>query len=72
MPMIDIQGTGDNIRRVMADAGKTAKDIQEPCGFTTCNAVYKWLGGQCMPSIDSMVIIAFACGVTINDIVATR
>lgn len=72
MPVIDVQGTGDNIRKAMAMAGKTARDIQDACGFTTCNAVYKWLGGQCMPTIDNMVIIAFVCGVTINDIVATR
>ena len=50
-------------------AGKTVKDIQNACGFTTGNAVYKWINGACMPTIDNMVIIADMCGVTVNDII---
>ena len=69
MPTIDIAATGKNIREKMNAAGKTVKDVQNACGFTTGNAVYKWINGICMPTIDNMVIIADMCGVTINDIV---
>ena len=69
MPTIDIAATGKNIRAKMNAAGKTVKDIQNACGFTTGNAVYKWINGTCMPTIDNMVIIADMCGVTINDII---
>ena len=72
MPTVDIKQTGENIRRRMDAAGKTVRDIQDACGFTTGNAVYKWIAGRCMPTIDNMVIIADMCGVTINDIVAIR
>ena len=72
MPMVDMDGTGKNIRFVMDRAGKTVKDIQQACGLTTCNAIYKWLNGVCMPTVDNLVIIAFICGVTVNDIIAVR
>lgn len=69
MPTVDIAATGKNIRAKMDAAGKTVKDIQNACGLTTGNAVYKWIGGACMPTIDNMVIIADICGVTVNDII---
>lgn len=71
MPVIDINATGTNIRAIMRHAGKSVKDIQIACGFTSGNAVYKWINGVCMPTIDNMVIIAAVCGVTLDDIVVT-
>ena len=58
MPVIDTVATGANIKARMTAAGKTVKDVQNACGFTTGNAVYKWINGICMPTIDNMVIIA--------------
>ena len=72
MPVIDTVATGANIKARMNAAGKTVKDVQKACGFTSGNAVYKWIHGICMPTIDNMVIIADICGVTINDIVVIR
>ena len=71
MPTIDMAATGAAIRKKMDDAGKTTGDIQNACGLTTKNAIYKWLNGICMPTIDNMVIIAHVCGVRIDDIVKT-
>ncbi len=72
MPTVDIAATGMNIQRCMQKKGIAARDIQDACGFTTPNAVYKWIRGACMPTIDNMIIIADICGVTINDIVAVK
>ena len=72
MPVINIKATGTNIKVIMDNAGKTVKDIQMACGFATGNAVYKWIHGKCMPTIDNIVIIADVCGVTINDIVVVE
>lgn len=69
MPTIDVAATGRNIRAKMDAAGKNVKDIQIACGFTTGNAVYKWINGICMPTIENMVIIADICGVTVNDMI---
>ena len=69
MPVIDIKATGANIKKMIRQKGMTAKDIQKACGFTTCNTIYKWFNGVCMPTIDNMVIIASICGTTIDSII---
>lgn len=69
VPVIDTAATGANIKVKMNAAGKTVKDVQNACGFTSGNAVYKWINGICMPTLDNMVIIADICGVTLNDMV---
>ena len=69
MPIIDMIATGQNIKRMCNDRGISVKDIQNACGLTTGNAVYKWIRGVCMPTIDNMVIMADMFGTTIDNIV---
>ena len=38
-------------------------------GFTTPQAIYKWIHGTAMPTIDNLVILAAVLGVTMDDIV---
>ena len=71
MPCVDMAATGRNIQQMMDQAGKNAKDIQAACNLTTCNAVYKWLRGQNMPTIDNLVVIAGLLGAKLDDIVIT-
>ena len=70
MPVINMKATGDNIQQMRKQAGITVKDIQVACGLTTGNAVYKWINGTCMPTIDNMVVIADMFGTTIDKIIA--
>ena len=72
MPVVDVTATGQNIQRLRIAAGMTVRDIQNACGFATTNAVYKWINGDCMPTIDNMVILATIFGVKMDDIVITR
>lgn len=69
MPIINMQATGQNIKRMMKDRGMTVKDVQEIFGFTTTQAVYKWIWGKTLPSIDNMVVIAKIFNVKIDDII---
>ena len=62
MPTIDMVATGRNIQRMRNAAGISVKTIQEACGCSTPNAVYKWIHGTCMPSIDNLVILASIFG----------
>ena len=43
MPVIDMTATGKNIKKMCIANGLSVKDIQNACGFTTGNAVYKWI-----------------------------
>ena len=55
---IDQEKTGRNIASLMALKGIRVKDIQEACGFEKPQAVYKWLHGQTLPSIDNLLILS--------------
>lgn len=72
MPVIDVMATGRNIQQMRKKAGITVKDIQNACGLTTGNAVYKWTNGICMPTIDNMVIIADMLQTTIDKIIVVQ
>ena len=69
-PYINTVATGENINRMRVEAGYTVRDIQEVFGFSTPQAVYKWIHGTAMPTIDNLVILAAVLGVTMDEIIA--
>ena len=72
IPKIDTSATGQNIRIIMANRRKTVKDVQRAMGLASVQAVYKWLYGQSLPTIDNLVALASLLDVKIDDIVVTR
>ena len=68
-PYINTVATGENINRIRIEAGFSVKDIQEVFGFTTPQAVYKWIHGTALPTIDNLVILAAVLGVTMDEII---
>lgn len=70
MPFVNTVATGQNIDRMRIAAGMSVKDMQMVFGFTTPQAIYKWIHGTAMPTIDNLVILAAMFGVTMDDIVA--
>ena len=71
-PFINTAATGQNINRLRNAAGMSVRDIQMVFGFATPQAVYKWIHGTAMPSIDNLVILAALFGVTMDEIVAVE
>ena len=69
VPYINTVATGENINRMRMEAGFTVKDIQAVFGFATPQAIYKWIHGTAMPSIDNLVILAAVLGVTMDEII---
>ena len=53
-PVIDKRATGLNIRRIMDRKGISVKDVQEYLGLGSVQAVYQWLNGITIPSIDNL------------------
>ena len=68
--MIDQKETGRNILDLMHRQGLKVRDIQEACGFEQPQAVYKWLHGQSLPSIDNLLILAKLFESTVEGILA--
>lgn len=72
IPTIDIVATGQNINALRIKADMSVKDMQEVFGFTTSQAIYKWIHGTNLPTIDNMVILATMFNVTVDEIIITE
>ena len=69
IPFVDTVATGQNIDRLRNAAGLSVKDMQMIFGFATPKAIYKWIHGTSMPTIDNLVILAAVLGVSMDEIV---
>ena len=69
IPFINTVATGRNIDRLRIAAGMSVKDMQMVFGFATPQAIYKWIHGTAMPTVDNLVILAAVLGVTMDEIV---
>ena len=63
-----MRATGNRIRDLRDRNGLTTVDIQLAFGFGTPQAVYKWLRGDSLPTVDNLVILADLFGVAIEEI----
>ena len=50
--------------------GYTVRDIQNAMGFENPQAVYKWISGKCLPSLDNFLILSRLLNTSIEDILA--
>ena len=60
--------TGKRIKELLYRNGYTVKDIQEIMGFENPQAVYKWLSGKSLPSLDNFLILSKVLHTSIEDI----
>ena len=60
--------TGERIRKLLLEQGYTIREIQGAFGFETPQAIYKWLSGKSLPSIDNFIILSRLLHTTIEDI----
>lgn len=72
IPMIDIEATGANIRRLRKERGIKVKDVQDILGMANPTSIYIWENGRSIPSIDNLVILARILNVKLDDIVAIK
>ena len=71
-PTIDMIATGANIRALIKGKGLKVADVQTILGFNTPQAIFKWMRGDAMPSIDNIVILAHILDVPIDEIIITN
>ena len=73
MPIIDVKATGNNIKAIIKTKGFKISDVQARCGFNTPQAIFKWMRGDAVPSVDNLVILADMLDTTIDKIlIVTR
>lgn len=68
IPIIDVRATGVNMRRLMDERNITVKDIARELNLGSLYAIYKWLQGRCLPSIDNLVALSYLLQVRMEDI----
>ena len=60
--------TGRNIAMLRKINDLTIKDIQDSMGFNTPQAIYKWMRGEAIPSVDNLVILSELFDTAIDEI----
>lgn len=68
-PTIDKVKTGKQIRRLMNSLGLTVADVQKYMGLATQQAVYHWLNGRSLPSIDNVYALSELFKVPVDQII---
>ena len=65
---IQPQATGKRIKGLLNERGYSVKDVQNALGFENPQAVYKWLSGKSLPSLDNFVILSKLLNTRMEDI----
>lgn len=68
VPVINIKMTGVKIDLLRKKANLSVKDLQAVFGFSTPQAIYKWIHGKNLPTVDNLIILAEIFDVSIEDI----
>jgi len=61
--------TGANIRALIKGKGLKVADVQTVFGFNTPQAIFKWMRGDAVPTIDNLIILADMFDVPIDKII---
>ena len=69
MPVIDVKATGTNIKNIIKSKGFKISDVQARFGFNTPQAIFKWMRGDAVPTIDNLIILADMFDVPIDKII---
>lgn len=70
IPVINLPMTGAKINLLRKKANISVKEIQEVFGFESPQAIYKWIHGKNLPTVDNLIILAEIFNVTVDDILS--
>ena len=68
----DLKATGGKIKKLMDASGVTVRDLQSVFGFDYPQAIYAWLGGRNLPTVDNLLVLSQIFDVTIDEIVQRK
>ena len=68
-PVIDLAGTGNNIRNIIRDSTYTVADVADYLG-TTQSLVYRYMSGSVLPSTDRLLALSVLLDVPMNDLLS--
>ena len=68
---VNMKATGERIQQLRKERGLTVRQITDTLGLIT-QTYYKWIWGNSIPSIDSLVGLADIFGVKVDDIIVAE
>lgn len=71
-PVIDLKGTGTQIKSLRKENGFSVRDIQDVFGFEFPQAIYSWEQGKNVPTIDNLLVLARLFNTSIDELIITR
>ena len=57
-PILDLQATGEQIRKLRIQNRISVADVCEYMGFENPQAVYKWQRGESLPTVDNLFALS--------------
>ena len=70
-PVIDLKGTGAQIKRLRKLRGYSVHDLQVIFGFDYPQAIYAWEQVKNAPTIDNLLVLSYLFDVNISEIVVS-
>ena len=67
-PRIDMEATGRRIRRLRERQGMSVRELQVMMGFEQPQAIYNWQRGECLPTVDHLLMLSRIFGLPMQDL----
>ena len=71
-PVIDMHATGAHIKELMNARDITVQDVQDAMGLASPQAVYRWLCGSNMPSVDNLYALSRYLDTSMDDMIIEK
>lgn len=71
-PIIDMQATGTHIKELMDAREVRVQDVQKAMGLAAPQAVYRWLKGSNMPSVDNLYALSRYLNTSMDDMIIEK
>ena len=60
--------TGNKIKKLIRENGYTVRDVQGAMGFENPQAIYKWMAGRSLPSLDNLIVLSRLLHISMENI----
>ena len=71
-PVIDMRATGAHIKELMDARELSVQDVQDAMGLASPQAVYRWLRGSNMPSVDNLYALSRYLDTSMDDMIIEK
>ena len=71
-PVIDMRATGTHIKELMTARELSVQDVQDAMGLALPQAVYRWLRGSNLPSVDNLFALSRYLNVQMEEVLVEQ